>query len=375
MKTKPIKRSFNATRAGRVRLDWVVVLVLLALAGAAVTYLALNRGPSDADDPNRVSPRPMTQQEIDTELGELQQSFQTALQEELDLNRLAAKARVFTERHPNESGGHVLLAQLRIGLNQWEEAYQSWLNAIEQQPGGVDLYKMAGFSAARTGRLEQALVHYQDAAKAANDQADCEVYAALGRLHLALEGPEAAEQMFKRSQNAPGVGEKTNWKHEAYAGLADVAAVRSEYDAALEHIDHAIKMARLDSEADIAGYRIQKARIYMDAGRDEDAVTMLGHTWSQHPAALWRIESARLRAKLYERAQQLDKAVDYVQSVCEWHRLAEESDNLVLADFTALLADWQIKAQRYDAARVSLHNLVTLFPKHPRIDALKERLP
>lgn len=351
------------------------MIVLLVLASAVVAYLAINRGPAGDDDPGRSSPRPMTQEEIDAELGELQQSFQTALQEELDLNRLAGQARVFTEQHPNETGGHVLLAQVRIGLNQWEDAYQSWLAAIRLQPGGVDLHKMAGFSAARMGIFEHALVHYQDAAKAANDQADCEVYAAMGRLHLSLEGPDAAEQMFKRAEEAPGVGEKTNWKHEAYSGLADVAAVRSDYDAAIEQVDRAIKLGKLDSEADLAGYRIQKARIYMDAGRDDDAVTMLAHTWSQHPAALWRIESARLRAKLYERAGEMDKAVDYVQSICERHRLAEERDDMVLADFTALLADWQVKTQRYDAARVSLHNLETLMPTHPRIEGLKELLP
>ena len=88
------------------------MLLLLALAGAAVAYLALSRGGEVDDDPGRSSPRPMTQEQIDAELGELQQSFQTALQEKLDLSRLAGQARVFTEAHPNEPGGHVLLAGL-----------------------------------------------------------------------------------------------------------------------------------------------------------------------------------------------------------------------------------------------------------------------
>ena len=133
-------------------------------------------------------------------------------------------------------------------------------------------------------------------------------------------------------------------------------------------------MGNLDSKADLPGYQIQKAFIYMHAGRDDDAVTMLNYTWSQHPEAPWRIESARLRAKLYDRAGHTDKGADHIQSVTEWHRLAEQQDASNLADFTALLADWQIKAKRYDAARVSLHNLQTLLPNHPKIESLKQAL-
>lgn len=343
--------------------------VVLALAITAVVYLALTRG-----NGNTPPPPPPSQEEIENELALLQQSFQKALQEDLGLTRIAAQANAFTEQHPDNQGGHVLLAQVRMGQKQWGDAYASWDKALSLDDGAFELSKMAGLCAAKLGDLDQALSHYEQAAAATNDQADNEVYTALGRLHLALENPDAAEQMFNRAVEARGPGEDTNYKHEAYAGLADVAVVREDFDTGLSWVDRAITMAGIDSKADEAAYHIQKARIYMDAGRDDDAVTMLKYTWSQFADAPWRIESARLRARLYERDDQLDAAVDYLQSVTEWHRLSETRDNETLANFTALLADWQIKANRTQDAQVSLHNLRTLMPDHPAIEELKPRL-
>jgi tetratricopeptide (TPR) repeat protein len=361
----------NATKrhAGRITPGLAALLVLVALSIGAAVYLALSPG-------ERVPPPPpqATQAEIDAELGALQQDLQTALNEKQDLTRIAAQARAFTEDHPDEQGGYVLLAQARMGLKQWDRAYSAWDSALRDDDEAFELNKMAGLCAAKLGEIDRALSHYERAVAATNDQADSEVYAALGRLQLALNNVDDAEAMFNRSAEARGPGEKTNYKHEAYAGLADVAAVRGETEAALTWIDRAIRMAGLDSEADDAAYHIQKARIYMDADQDQDAVTWLGYTWSEFADSPWRIESARLRAKLYERADQLDTAVDYLQSITEWHRLDEGRTDEVLAEFTALLATWQVKAKRYDDARISLYNLETLAPDHPAINDLRTAL-
>lgn len=366
MSTDTIKQ-LRTRSAGRAPLGMIALLVLAAaLVGAAV--LLMNRGSNDASDTRALA----SQEEIDEELGRLQQALQTALQEKQDLARLAAQARVFTEAYPQQQGGYVLLAQLRMGMQQWPEAYSAWQRALSLGGQGGELHKMAGLCAAKMSRLDEALEHYKQAV--ALGAVDCEVFAALGRLHLALNDPDHAEQMFTQAIDARGVGEKTNYKHAAYAGLADVAAVRGDTAEALSWIDRAIKLAQLDTDADVIAYHVQKARIYMDAKRDDDAVTMLNYTWSQFPDSLWRIESARLRARLYERAGQTDRAVDYLQSIVEWHRLSETRDPGLLADFTALLADWQIKARRIDAAKVSLHNLQTLMPQHPAIKQLQSKL-
>lgn len=346
-----------------------MLLVLLALAISAVVYLAVNR--NDGDDATTPT---ATQEQIDQELGKLQQAFQTAMQEKQDLARHAALAQAFTEEHPDNQAGYVLLAQTRMGLKQWDQSYTAWQNALEIDDQGFELCKMAGLCAAKLGNIDQALSHYQQAVAATNDQADNEVYAALGRLHIALGDTDAAEQMFTRAIDARGPGEDANYKHQAYAGLADVAAIRKQFDDALSWIDRAIKMANLDSDADSAAYHIQKARIYMDASRDADAVTMLSYTWSEYPETPWRIESARLRAALYERADQLDLAVDYLQTITQYHSLAETRNTEILANFTALLAQWQVKANRLDAANISLHNLKTLAPTHPAIEVLKDQL-
>jgi tetratricopeptide (TPR) repeat protein len=345
-----------------------LVIGLLAIALVAVIFLVTRGGGGP------VAPPPPTQTEIDQELGILQQDFQKALNEKQDLSRIAAQANAFTEQYPEQQAGYVLLAQTRMGLEQWDKAYAAWDKALSYGESAFELCKMAGLCAAKLGRVEQALSHYEQAVAATNGQADSEVYAALGRLHLSLNNPDQAEQMFNRAVEARGPGEDANYKHEAYAGLADVATVGGETEDALAWVDRAIKMAKLDSDADSAAYHIQKARIYMDAERDEDAVTMLSYTWSEFPDTPWRIESARLRAKLFDRADQLDKAVDHLQNITEWHRINEDRNNETLANFTALLADWQIKAKRTEAAKISLHNLQTLAPDHPAIDGLKAKL-
>lgn len=347
-----------------------MLLALLAIAISVVVYLAVNR--DDGGDP---TPPPATQEQIDTRLGELQQAFQTAMQEKQDLSRLAAQARAFTEDHPDEQGGYVLLAQTRMGMNQWSQAYEALQRALALNDRAFELCKLAGVCAAKLGQIEQALNHYQQAVAATNDQADSEVYAALGQLHLSLNDPDIAEQMFNRAAKARGPGKETNFRHKAYAGLANVATARQRFDEALSWVNRAIKMAGLDGDADSAGYHIQKAHVLMDADRDAEAQTMLSYTWSEYPEALWRIESSRLRAKLYERAGELDKAVNYIQGITEYHRMAETRNDENLAQFTALLAEWQIKAKRIEDAKISLHNLKTLAPKHPAIAELTAKLP
>lgn len=354
---------------GKASVGIVVLLLLLAVAISAVVYVALNR-----DDGGEPAPPPATQEEIDEQLAGLQQAFQTAMQEKQDLSRLAAQARAFTEDHPDEQGGYVLLAQTHMGMDHWNRAYDALQGALALNDQAFELCKLAGVCAAKLGQNEQALRHYQQAVAATNDQADSDVYAALGQLHLSLRDADTAEQMFHRAVKALGPGDKTNYKHKAYAGLANVASVRKQFEEALSWIDRAIKMGGLDSDADSAGYHIQKANIYLEAGRDVDAETMLSYTWSEYPETLWRIESSRLKAKLYERASKLDAAVDYLQTITESHRMAETRDDETLAQFTALLADWQIKADRIDDAKVSLHNLKTLAPKHPAIAELKAKL-
>ncbi|MEM6505045.1 MAG: tetratricopeptide repeat protein [Planctomycetota bacterium] len=362
--------SQSTYRRGAVSVGWVLLLALLALAISAVISLVVTRSSEDAS-PERPA---VSQEQIDQELGVLQQDFQTALQEKQDLSRLAAKARAFTERYPEEQGGYVLLAQTRMGLKQWDQAYTALQQALTFDENAFELSKMAGLSAAKLGRIDKALSHYLAAVQATNDQADSEVYTAIGRLYLALGSPLNAERVFNQAAEARGPGEETNYKHEAYAGLADVSAVGGDTEAALSWVDRAIKMSGIDSDADTAAYHIQKARIYMDADRDQDAVTMLNYTWSEFADTPWRIESARLRARLYERAGQLDKAVDHLQAITEWHRINENRNEETIAEFTALLAGWQIKAGRIDDARVSLFNLQALVPGHPAIDGLKEQL-
>lgn len=329
------------------------------------------------DDPwqqTTQTPTPVSQEEIDRRLAGLQEEFQKVLQEKLDLERFEARAQVFAEEFPEEPAGHVLVAQTRMSLRRWQGAYDAWLTARDLRADAFEYEKMAGFCAARLGRYEKAESHYRAAVQTMGERADSEVYASLGRLYLALDQPAKAESAFSSALVAPGPGDETNWKHEAYSGLANVSVLRDDCDGALETIDRAIRLAAVDSQADVVGYHIQKARIMMDCGSDADAVTMLTHTWQTLPDSQWRLESARLRAKLYERAGELGKAVNHVTLVCDWHQNAPERRDRVVADYVALLAEWQLKAGQADAARTTLFNLETLEPEHPRLNELKMKL-
>lgn len=358
--------------AGRLSPVALAVLVLLSICIGAVAYLAIQGDKAPGE--NTTKRTTQSAQQIADELAALQQEFQTVLQEKLDLPRFEARARDFAKRNPGETDGHVLLAQVRMQMQRWEEAYASWLRALEDMPEGFELNKMAGFCAVKLDRLAVAEQHYRDAVRVSGDAADCDVYAALGRLMIARGDTDAAELSFKRALDAPAPGEKTNWKHAAYAGLADVASLRGDLETAIQHIDLAINLANADSQADRAGYFIQKARIYRDAGQPEQAVAMLIFAWDQEPDAQWRIESARLRAALHEQAGELEKAVRHVAFVCDYHQRDPDRRDRIVAEYVALLAEWQIKAGLKNQAMISLDNLATLAPEHARLPELRAKL-
>lgn len=349
----------------------LAALAVLAGVGLASVLFAVFR---PSDNPEAGKPVAVTQSEIDAELGALQEALQSALQEKKDLSRLYAKARLFTERFPGEPAGHVLLAQICLGSQRWSDAYLSWTRALELDPDGYELWKMAGFTAAKLGRLEESRAQYTQAAAIQGDRTDSDVFTSIGRLELVLGNLTEAEQAFTRALDAPGIGEKTNWKHEAYAGLADVASVRGDHDKAHELVDRAIKLAKIDSSADLAGYHIQKSRLYMDAGDHEQALTMLTHTWQLYPTSPQRIESAELRATLYEYAGDLARAVNHIAYVCETYQNNPQRIDDQLADYYALLATWQLKAGQLDAATTSVHNISTLVPTHPKLAELQQKL-
>lgn len=359
--------------AGQVSPVLLGVLLLFAAGGAVVAYLAFDHFTRPDEDDGRKSTQARSE-DIADELGALQQEFQTLLQENLELTRFEPRVDAFTRSYPNETDGHVLHAQVQMQMNQWESAYASWLRALEQDPESFELCKMAGFCSAKLGRLPQAEVHYRDAVRASGNTADNDVYAALGRLYLAMGDGSAAEEAFNSALEAPGAGGEMNWKHEAYSGLANVAALRGDYATAFSKVEQAIRIGNADSKADLTGYHIQKARIYMDAGRDDDAAAWLIHTWNTFPPSLYRIESARLRTKLYEEAGELDKAVNHATLVCDYHQRQPTRKNDEVAEFVALLARWQIKTHRTGAARISVDNLATLSPDHPQLEELRAAL-
>ncbi len=361
-------------RTGRIAPSVLGLLVLLAVAVGVVGYLLIDRGGGADDSESKERSQPSAKS-IEAELGGLQEEFQSLLQENLDLSRFEARVRAFTQDHPDQTDGHVLLAQTRIQQEKWEPAYASLNKAFEHDAEVSELQKLAGACAAKLGRLEQAEVHYQSAVRIAGDGADSGVYNALGQIYLTLGDISAAEIAFNRAVKAQqGPNGEQNFRHEGVSGLADVAALRGDYEAAHKSIDRAIRLGNADHRADVAAYNIQKAHLYMDNRQDDEAVIQLEYTWGAFPGSRWRIESARLRARLYERADKLDEAVNHLAEVYGYHQIAPDRIDREVADFVALLAEWQIKAGQANEARISIDNLKTLAPDHPGIESLLEAL-
>lgn len=363
--TRPTRSRYAAAR-------WPVVASLagVALIAGIIAVVQLT-GPTQTRTSRA---QPLTAEQINIRLTNLQEAFQAAMQEQQDLTRLRVRAVQLAERAGDVPSVHILLAQIHVAERDWALAYEAWARAIELDPSAFEVQKMAGFCAAKLGRLEQAQAHYQAAIDAAGGRADSEVYKSLGLLHLSQNQLDLAEQAFNQALQAPGPGEETNWKHAGHSGLADVAAQRGDFDQAHNRIDRAIRLAQMDSQADRIGYAIQKARLFMDADRDRDALVMLAQTWQDQPASQLRVESAELRALLYERADQLDQAVNHIAYVCNAYQAEADRDDRQGAALYALLAKWQIKAGRYDHARISIDNLQTLAPNHPRIEPLRSQL-
>lgn len=351
----------------------LIVLIVLGLGIGVVAYLVIDRLGDDArvaDARQRASA-----DEIAAELAALQAEVNAAMNDGQALPRIEARVRDFTRRHPGPWEGHLLLAQVRLRLSKWQGAYDALTRALADRPNAEELNRLAGDCAAKLGRLDEAERHYREAVAAAGDAADSDMHAALGRLYIATDRIGPAEQAFRDSIAARHArGGDVNWRHKGHAGLADVAALRGDFDTAQREIDQALRFADSDSKADVTGYRIQKARLYMNADADEDAATMLAYAWSRDPDAQWRIESARLRATLYERAGEMDKAVNHVALVCDLVQLSEDRRDDALANLYALLARWQIKAGQPDAARVALDNARTLWPDQPQLEELRAQL-
>lgn len=319
----------------------------------------------------------MTQAQVDARLAELQQEFEDIGNQGGDLTVFEAKIRLFTEQHPREAEAYVTLGLARVALLRWSDAYQAFLSAIRLKPGVYQWHQLAGFCSTKMNDNDQALGHYLDALEVAGDAADYTLYTNLGQLYLVLDQLDEAERSFTLALDAPPPpGEDTNWRHQGYSGLADVAAVRGDFEKAQEFIDLAIRFNPGDSGKKEVGYMIQKAWLYMDQGRDDEALRYLrDEVHRRHPDSAGRIESVRLRARLYERAGDLGAAVDHV-SYYTWDQTQQpERIDAELANFFALQAEWQIKAGQFDAARHSLTSLENLAPQHTQLQSLRDQLP
>jgi len=366
---------------GKIDPSLICVLLLLVFALAAVAYLVFDEKDDTDDDlitPGEVEGQqaPPNPQIVEARLDALRQEFNTIIDEKLDATALEARVRVYTERHPENAGGFLLLGQARMSLLRWADAYEALSTSLQLKSDEPECHRLAGACAAELGRYDQAQQHYLDALRIAGPRANCALYRNLGQLYLVRGDLDAAEQAYTRSLDAPAPpGEDTNWKHEGYAGLANVASQRGDLNTALQNIELAIVLSKAQTGSDEVGYYIQKARIYADAGQDEQAITTLVTTARNYRNADLRIEAVRLRARLYERAGNVGSAVEYINTILELRELANNDTDAELAEFYALLAQWQIHAGQNIQALNTLDVLRGLSPDHPQLEVLRAQLP
>ena len=320
--------------------------------------------------PDRASLDPIETASRD-EIAALQEQFKRYIENQLDFTNLLPQVKAYTREHPDSVAGHVLLAQVLMKLAQYSEAYPALTQALAGNPDNFELLKLTGACAAKLERWDEAEQYLKDA-DAINPE-DMTVILQLGNVYFQTGRLDEAEAAYERAQPLSG----TSPPHKAYAGLADIAAARGQFQGnggALNLIRRAIAFGERDSEADVSAYRLKKVRILFEDGQWEAGANFLREAQREDPSVVYSLPSARLRARLAAHRGDLSGAASEIALLASGVVAAEDQTDYERADIYAELAHWQLRAADREGATDTLEALRTLMPSHSRLADLEARL-
>lgn len=198
-----------------------------------------------------------------------------------------AAAYAALERNPQMAAAHAVLAAVAAELNQdWPEAEQRFLTALQLEPRSSIVLERYGRHLRRLGRIGAALEH---SARAVDEDSDTISVLLSHALNLALSGDH--DDALERVQSAL---ELDNDSGEAYSVLCAIRNLQAQYEEALRACIRAAATPGRDLDLGAVGYA------YARAGRPESALRALAELNGSGGAAVTALAAATIRLGLGE---------------------------------------------------------------------------
>jgi len=339
-----------------------VVVVVVALTGLAAGLVSLSywhyyeRELEAAMVKDPAGSVTWDQATADRELEDLQRRAQAALENDRaqDVRREVER---FVERYPRYAAGYTLLAQVRLGEQRQDEAYEQFKISLELDPAQADVHLLAGTLCMQLKRPDAAERHYRQAVGL--DPANVQLRLHLAQCYIEQQRFDDARRDLLRLLAADSS------LHSAAGMLADMAMMQDKRTLAMNYINRAIENTPISQRDRRVIYIRRKARILRRQNRPDEALQTLEGKLSalerRDPEVVEEMALCWSAQGQFEPAAMLFEAA-LEEAPTDW-RLA------------AGAARWWIKAGQIAKAELNLTRIRQIDPRQPVLTELEETLP
>jgi len=231
-----------------------LAVLLLAITGSAVWML----GGGLASGPRKAAARQTARLEA------LKAGLEAAAQ--YVAGDKDAQASIILEKlaqeYPKEPLVWQQLSEVRLHQGREAEAYEMMKTVIDLGHGDHGVCFNAGVIAAKLDRVDEAIIHLQEACRLAPGDVQAPLY--LANLYRKThENTKAQEQLLR-------VIQIDDTQHLAWGGLAQIAFVENKLDLAEQHLARARNLA-----PQFATWQILQAKVLRRRGKPDSAITLL----------------------------------------------------------------------------------------------------
>ena len=345
-----------STHRGGSRADggaglWLV-LSLAILAVLAAVFLV--RPSWEVTEPVD-QPDSFDQAAADAALGELQQRLSTVVQNDHDPRSLVAPAEAVVDRFPNYVDGRVTYAQILFLNGRHADGYQQLEHALELDPKQAKVHILAGSTAMRLERYQQAQRHYDQAVSLEPEDPKHRLMLATAQLRQGRYD-QARMTLLKTIQIDSSFD-------AAYATLADVYAAQNRVGLALDQITRALSLVDEKDQQRREVYLRKKARLQLRNQQPAEAMRSLR---ALPVKRLVDPEVSGELANIWMRLQQPERAAHHYEQI------------LIMNPAAAWAAErathYRLEAGDLDKAQQNLTALRGINPRDPRINEFERQL-
>ena len=259
--------SYFGYRAGRAFNLMVMVLVILAaILGVAVLYDRLSWPGGPEVDP--VPPADQFDLEAaQSETAELGERFNNSIGNSEAVRELADDSRRLVSRYPRFAPAHMLVAQIMMYLESYQDALSYLETSLDLQPNQPEVHILAGGVAVKLNDLGLAERHYIDASSLKPRQI---------RYLLMLAGVQIKMQKYDEArENLLKAIQVDSSNYKSYGLLADMYTRQNKIDLALGQISKTIELVPADKPVDKLIYIRKQVKLLHRAGRLDEALLIL----------------------------------------------------------------------------------------------------